>query len=107
MRRLLGPLLSLSLFVSGAFAQEPVQVVTMSGGVRNPGPLPWTADLTLLSAIRMTGGLSDFAGTWHIRIVRNGKPLREYSLKELEMYSDIDAKRLPKLLPGDQVVIPD
>jgi protein involved in polysaccharide export with SLBB domain len=103
MRRITILLLILSLSALRVFGEDPAQTVTVSGGVRNPGLLPWKAGLTLTSAIDAAGGFGDFASTWHLRVIRNGKVLGVYSLKELDKYPAKDSK----LLPGDQVVIPD
>lgn len=103
MRRLSVLFLLLSLSAVRVFGEDTAQIVTVSGDVRHPGPMSWKPGMTLTSAIESAGGLADFANTWHLRVLRNGKVLGVYSLKELDKYSAKD----PKLLPGDQVVVPD
>lgn len=76
--------------------------VSVSGGVRAPQRVPWSADMTLSSAIGNCGGLSDFGSPKGIKLVREGKIVGIYNLKEIEK----DPARDPKLLPGDQVTVP-
>jgi protein involved in polysaccharide export with SLBB domain len=77
--------------------------VSVSGGVRAPQRLIWTADMTLTSAVGNAGGVSDFGNPNKIILIREGKRLGPYSLKELGK----DPSRDPKLLPGDQVNVPE
>ena len=76
--------------------------VSVSGGVRAPQRAPWTPDMTLAAAIGNCGGLSDFGSPKGIRVVREGKVLGIFSLKEIEK----DPSKDVKLLPGDQVTVP-
>jgi protein involved in polysaccharide export with SLBB domain len=71
--------------------------VTVGGQVRVPQRLPWTADLTLLSAISAVGGPADFAGG-KIKLTRAGK-VEIFSKKDLDRRPEKD----PRLLPGDQI----
>lgn len=75
--------------------------VIIGGAVRQPGRVPFTSDLTLMGAISAAGGFNDFADQKRVRFVRAGKG------------SKIDARKLRadpsqdiKLLPGDQVDVP-
>src|SRR5688500_3711295 len=77
--------------------------VSVSGGVRQPQRLQWTPDLTLASSIGHCGGLGDFSNGKNIRLVRNGAIAGVFHLKELQKNPAID----PKLLPGDQVQVPE
>jgi len=77
--------------------------VSIHGGVRTPQRLPWSADVTLSSAIGDCGGLTDFAGGSKIRLVRDRRIIGVYRLKD---FRDDPAKD-PKLLPGDQVIVPE
>ena len=67
------------------------------GGTRNPGRVPWSADLTALSALMAQAGPTDFSGD-KIHLTRGGK-VTVYSYKKLRR----DPSQDPKLLPGDQV----
>jgi polysaccharide export outer membrane protein len=71
--------------------------VTIGGQVRAPSRMPWSPDLTLLSALMAAGGGSDFAGD-KINLNRSGK-VSPYSWKKLRKNPTQD----PKLLPGDQI----
>jgi hypothetical protein len=71
--------------------------VTIGGNVRAPNRPPWSADLTVLSAIMAAGGPSDFGGD-KIHLIRGGK-VNVYSYKKLRR----DPSQDPKLLPGDTV----
>ena len=76
--------------------------VTVGGGVRAPQAVPWSADLTLSSAIKRAGGTSDFANTSKIRVIREGK-VGIFNLRK----SGEDPNQNPKLLPGDEVEVPE
>jgi protein involved in polysaccharide export with SLBB domain len=67
------------------------------GGTRQPGRVPWSADLTVLSAIMAQAGPTDFSGD-KIHLIRGGK-VTVYSYKKLRR----DPSQDPKLLPGDSV----
>ena len=71
--------------------------VTVGGQVRNPNRLPWSPDLTLLTAISAAGGGGDFASD-KIEVVRGGKSTL-YSTKKLNK----DPSQDPRLFPGDRV----
>lgn len=74
-----------------------VRFVVIGGAVRNPTRMPWSADLTLMSAIAAAGGPGDFASD-KINLIRGGK-ITLYSYKKLKK----DPSQDPRLLPSDQV----
>jgi len=74
-----------------------VRFVTVGGSVRQPNRLPWSSDLTLLSALSAVGGPGDFGGD-KVNLIRNGE-VTQYSIKKLKKKPVDD----PRLLPGDQV----
>ena len=74
-----------------------VRFVVIGGAVRNPSRMPWSADLTLMSALSSAGGPGDFAGD-KINLIRGGK-ITLYSYKKLKK----DPSQDPRLLPSDQV----
>ncbi len=76
--------------------------VTVGGAVRAPQAVPWSADLTLSTAIKRAGGPSDFANMKKVRLTREGKTL-VFNLK----IADRDPNQNPKLLPGDEVEVPE
>lgn len=77
--------------------------VSISGGVRQPQRVPWTPDLTLMSGIGAAQGFADFGRQKGIRIIRGGGVAGTYNFKDLLKDPSLD----PKLLPGDQVLIPE
>jgi polysaccharide export outer membrane protein len=77
------------------------RMVTIGGGVRAPQRLPWSADLTLMSAIQIAGGYSDWGSPKGVRLIRNGQQ-EVYDARKFDKNPSLD----PKLLPGDQIVVP-
>jgi len=76
-----------------------MRFVSVGGGVRQPGRVPYTSDLTLMSTINAAGGTSDFAGD-KIRLIRAGKVLF-FSKKKLYK----DPTQDPRIEPGDQIEV--
>lgn len=74
--------------------------VNVGGAVRAPGRVPYTPDLTLMSAINAAGGPNDFAKQIAF-LTRAGKRL-QYDLKQLRK----DPTNDPKIVPGDQIEVP-
>ena len=74
-----------------------VRFVVVGGNVRSPSRMPWSADLTIMSAIMSANGRGDFGGN-KIHLIRDGKILK-YDFKKLEK----DPSQDPRLQPGDQV----
>jgi len=79
------------------------RIVAVTGGVRYPQRLDWNADLTVSSVITQCGGLDDFSSGKGIQVVRAGKIYGLFNLKELQKKPARDMK----LLPGDQVLVPE
>jgi polysaccharide export outer membrane protein len=77
------------------------RMVTIGGGVRAPQRLPWSADLTLGSAIQIAGGYSDWGSPKAVRLIRNGQQ-EVFDARKFDKNPSLD----PKLLPGDQIVVP-
>jgi protein involved in polysaccharide export with SLBB domain len=77
--------------------QNAARTVFVGGNVRAPSRVPWSNDLTVISAINSAGGVSEFAGD-KIRLIRGGK-YEVYSRKSLTR----DPANDPKVLPGDQI----
>ena len=82
----------------------PVQsrFVTVGGAVRAPQAVPWSTDMTLSAAIKRAGGTSDFANIKRVRLTRDGK----VAVLDLRR-ADKDPNQNPKLLPGDEVEVPE
>jgi len=99
-------------FVAGKIFTQPtviispvqaVRMVTVIGGVRSPGRLPWNGDLTLTTAIGQCGGPGEFPDLRKVRIIRDSKIIGTFSVPQINKNPALD----PKLLPGDQVVVPE
>jgi polysaccharide export outer membrane protein len=75
--------------------------VNVGGAVRQPGRIPYTPDLTLMSAINAAGGFNEFASPKSIRLIRGGKS-EVYDGRKLRKDPSLD----PKIGPGDQIEVP-
>jgi polysaccharide export outer membrane protein len=75
--------------------------VSVGGQVRAPGRIPYSADLTLMSAINAAGGFNDYADRKRVRMVRE-KQAQVIDTRKLVKNPDQD----PKILPGDQIEVP-
>lgn len=76
------------------------RLVTIGGSVRMPNAIPWTADMTLSSAIKRVGGPTEFGNLKKVRVTRGGKTV-VFNQKIYEK----DPSQNPKLLPGDEVEV--
>ncbi len=79
--------------------QTQNRFVIVSGAVKGPGRVPYTADMTIMGAIGAVGGVSDFAGD-KIDLTREGKTTVN-SRKAIKK----DPSKDTKLLPGDQIEV--
>ncbi len=80
---------------------QSLRTVTIGGSVRQPGRQQWAPDLTLNSAIQNAGGPTEWAKEKAVRLIRNNQ-VQVYDLRRFEKEPAQD----PKLLPGDQVIVP-
>lgn len=71
--------------------------VNVRGAVKAPSRVPYTADLTLMTAINAAGGLTEFGGR-RVRLIRDGKT-REFLIKDIVRDPKLD---IP-VRPGDQI----
>lgn len=79
------------------------RMVTLGGpGMRQGTSIPWSNDLTLRSAIKRAGGLGEYPDERKVKVIREGK-IQTFNLKK----ADKDLNQNPKLLPGDEVEVPD
>ncbi len=83
------------------------QVVYVTGEVNHPGALPLTSGrMSVLQALAMAGGFTDFANRKDIRILRkteSGMKTLRFNYKEA--LEDDNRSEPLQLLPGDTVVI--
>ncbi len=88
-----------------AVVSLPVQSrrVTLGGpGMRQGTAIEWSPDLTLSSAINRAGGFSEYGNRKKIKVTRDGKS-QVFNLARV----DKDPNQNPKLLPGDEVEVPE
>jgi polysaccharide export outer membrane protein len=79
------------------------QSVYIMGEVKNSGPIPLKGTLSVMQAIAMAGGFSDFANKKDIRIQRqtgNGVKTLTFNYKEA-----LEANLAPMLLQANDVVV--
>ncbi len=78
------------------------QMVYVVGGIKGNGTVPYTSSMTVLKAISAAGGFSPFAKPSKTKLIRNGVTT-EINLKDISS----DPSRDIKLLPEDQIIVPD
>jgi protein involved in polysaccharide export with SLBB domain len=81
--------------------QPTARFVNVGGAVRSPNRVPFTEDITLLSAINAAGGFNDFADQKHVRLLR-GNTAKVFDVRQFRRDPSID----PKLQPGDRIEVP-
>jgi len=81
--------------------QPQSRFVNVGGEVKSPQRVPFTPDLTVLSAINAAGGFSPFADQRRIRLLR-GQQVTIIDAKKIRT----DPSRDVQLEPGDQVEVP-
>jgi polysaccharide export outer membrane protein len=81
--------------------QPTSRFVNVGGAVRTPTRVPFTEDMTLLTAINAAGGFNDFADQKHVRLLR-GTEVTTVDVKKIRS----DPARDIALQPGDKVEVP-
>ena len=83
------------------------QVVYVTGEVNKPGALPLPAgQMSIIQAIAMAGGFTDFANKKDVRILRKGSTGMQTLRFNYKEALDDDNRREPlALLPGDTVIV--
>lgn len=76
-------------------------LVNMGGDVRSPGRIPYTPDLTVLSAINASGGFTEYADQSKVRLLR-GNEVILINIKEIRK----DPSKDIKLRPADSIEVP-
>jgi len=75
--------------------------VNVSGDVRQPRRVEYTQDLTVLGAISASGGFTEYADQRKVRLLRRGT-VQLIDVKAVRANPALDIK----LLPGDQIEVP-
>ena len=82
--------------------QAQPRYVNVSGAVKSPMRVPFTADMTLMSAINAAGDFNDYAKQSGVRLVR-GTSVQVINCKKVRQDPALD----PKVLPGDSIQVPE
>lgn len=69
--------------LTDATGEKRMDVVTVGGYVRQPGPVKLLPGMTLYQAVQNAGGANEFGAMGRVRLMRNGKQ-REYDLNRAE-----------------------
>jgi protein involved in polysaccharide export with SLBB domain len=83
------------------FMQPSARFVNVGGSVRIPSRVPFTEDMTLLTAINAAGGFNDFADQRHVRLLR-GSDVTVYDVRRFRK----DPSQDVRLRPGDKIEVP-
>lgn len=78
------------------------RVIYVVGGIKGNGTVAYSASMTVLKAISAAGGFSPFAKPSKTKLIRNGVTT-EINLKDISA----DPSRDIKLLPEDQIIVPE
>lgn len=81
--------------------QPTARFVNVGGSVRVPSRVPFTEDMTLLTAINAAGGFNDFADQRHVRLLR-GSEVTVYDVRRFRK----DPSQDVRLRPGDKIEVP-
>jgi protein involved in polysaccharide export with SLBB domain len=81
--------------------QPTSRFVNVGGSVRSPSRVPFTEDMTLLTAINAAGGFNDFADQKRVRLLR-GSEVTVYDVRRFRRDPSEDVK----LRPGDKIEVP-
>ena len=81
--------------------QPAARFVNVGGAVRSPTRVPFTEDMTLLTAINAAGGFNDFADQKKVRVLR-GSDVQVFDVRQ----SRRDPSKDIRLQPGDRVEVP-
>ena len=78
--------------------------VFITGAVTMPGPFPLTGPRTVMHLIALAGGLSEYADSENIQILRGAKAFK-FNYKDVSKGKKLQQNIL--LEPGDTVVVPE
>ena len=81
--------------------QPTARFVNIGGAVRTPSRVPFTEDMTLLTAINAAGGFNDFADQKRVKLLR-GSDAKTFDIRTFR----VDPSKDVKLRPGDRIEVP-
>jgi polysaccharide biosynthesis/export protein len=102
---------------AGKFVQDPTATVVVkeihsrkvfiTGSVAKPGTFPLMGDTTVLQLIALAGGLSEYADSKNIKIMRNenGHPVT-FTMNYKDVIKQKHVEQNILLKPGDTVIVP-
>lgn len=79
-------------------------VIFVVGQVNQPGPYVMTQSTTVIQALAMAGGLTEFASGNSIKVIRKGDSTLKVRYSNLEKGSDLSTNHI--LVSGDVIVVP-
>jgi polysaccharide export outer membrane protein len=86
------------------FAPGDLNEVYVVGEIRLPGPVPWTADLSIIAAITMRGGFTERA--WRARVLVVRGSISTPQAIPVDTHAILDGKEVNfKLKPKDIIYI--
>lgn len=91
--------------VSVVVEESAASVVTLLGEVRRPGSYPVTRPVSVLEAIALGSGLTEYAKRNRIILVRAGTPTLRVRLRYTELLQGDDRARGLVVRPGDVIVV--
>ena len=77
------------------------RLVTVTGEVNQKGRVPYTPDMTIMSAIAAAGDFTVYANPAKVRLTR-GNQIKEVNCKKIRSNPSLDEK----ILPGDRLDVP-
>lgn len=78
--------------------------VFVSGEVGKQGPIPLLQPMTVLQAISLAGGMTPYAKSKEITIIRGQQPPFKFNYKDVLQGRNM--KQNISLMPGDQILVP-
>ena len=81
---------------------QPPRFVNVSGQVKNPCRVPYTPDMTVMTAINGANDFNDYADQKKVRLVR-GTSVQIINCKKVRQDPSLDLK----VLPGDSIMVPE
>jgi polysaccharide export outer membrane protein len=92
------------VFIPSNF-EKRIQVI---GAVNNPMTLNFKKGLTLLDAVLLAGGLTEFANSKNVAVIRKGDEAgstSEITVRFRDVISKGDVKENIELMPGDMIIV--
>ena len=80
--------------------------VFLTGEVAHPGAYPLRGKVSLIQAVALAGGFTDFANSDGILVIRQGQNGGKYNVRYSDLIAGDDTRTDFILRPGDTVVIP-